>query len=190
MDFQIECHIKSLECNFDYKIKKSLLFVESKYFQKIILKNPEQSEFILPQHLQCDKTIFTLFFSEIEKNMSENGTSQINSTLSSSILQQLFELSQFFETSGLEKKILNVMNKNLNIDYYIIDCNNKKGDKQTKEEENVVLQKISEDNIKLFLNSNLSIERKIRILSKINPISKIYSFLQDYLFMNNKIYLI
>ena len=178
------CHIKNKRGDFDYEIPKFILFEESEYFDQLIYQNKNQNEYFLPENLQYEKSILTLFFSELKKT-AEDETSYVDTSLSESILYQLFELSDILKTSKFKIKIHHALKEKGTIDYLVQECQKKGGSKSTKEEEQLIIETINYENIKIFLQSKLNIERKIRILSKIKRDQNIESSIYKYIF-NNK----
>ena len=180
------CHVKCKLCNFDYQIQQDILYDESNYFHKLIDQNQEQTDFFLPEHLQYEEQILNLFFSEFgKKSDDDDETSQINTSLSKPVLRQLLELSKIFQTSNIKKRIIKIIYQKGSIDLFIQKCQKKKGKKSTKEEEKRIRDKITEKNYERFFQSQMSKERKIRILSKIKSNHPIYSSLQNYIFSIN-----
>ena len=180
------CKITLKRANFDFQIQKSYLFDESNFFKDIILKNPEQTEFILPQDIPYDKNILNLFFSDL-KIISEG--EEIQKIKSETDLLKLFELSQIFQTPHLNEVIFNIMKEKKLIYYFFIECNKQKGQKITYQFEKQIfeqLHKLDKDNISQLTNilnsREISIERKIRIFSKIKPDQEIYLLIRNFLF--------
>ena len=145
------CHIQCKNDVFDYDIKRLSLCNDTEYLFKLYFQISQQNEFTYPETIQYDKSILNLFFSELEK-LSRNEMSQIDtiSNFSESILQQLFELSEIFKTPNVKIKIYNKMKENGTINYWIKECEEKKGKKGTKEEEKLISEKLTKPRLLVF----------------------------------------
>ena len=158
------CHIKiqGQKCNLEFQVRKYDLYDESRYFHSIINENPGQTEFTFSKPA-FDQKVYTLYFSEFP---SENIPQyQINSSIDDNILQQLLKLNEIFQADRIKEKIFKIFEENGNIIHFIQKFFGKKV-KAYVDEEKQLFNKLNEKSIESFIKSNLSQERKMRLLWK------------------------
>ena len=182
MDEICTINIKGKECSLEFQVKKYCLYSYSRYFRSFIDKDKKLTEFAY-SNTSFGKKIYTLYFSEFHtKNIPK---CQITSDIDDSDLYELLQLNEIFQSDIIQEKIYDIFIKNKSIEYLIQKFSNKRRENHDQDEK-MILEKLNENNIKKFLESNVKQERKIRILSKLQKMkpnnNDLQRIVKEYIF--------